>query len=417
MRELVKLLLLDADCRATRFARTIRQSSESAGRILVLPPALTPGSVGDEAMLTAAIAALREAGVISVTALSQTDDDAWGAVCGFNGADVSLGSAPCRDFAATRRFARLAAAYSHFVTIGADMLDGCYGDYRSVQLIRAVEVASRVGVTAGFTAFSFNRMPSPAVISAMRRLPASVPLLARDPVSKERLEQQLDRRVEASADVAFLLRPELSCEESQSLSNWLQGHRAAGCTTFGVNLNVVPFAEAGVDPAAIPGMLANVLEAVDRKCGPLALLLVPHDRRDADRHASDAGLAKGLLDALPPQLRARTRMASTELRAAAIKALAAGLDAVLTGRMHFAIASLGMGVPVLCAPYQDKFEGLLALFDLPAALLGASDLRAEGAARKPSHRPYRDESRRRDEGPRPAAASDGARENRAAAAY
>ena len=33
--------------------------------------------------------------------------------------------------------------------------------------------------------------------------------------------------------------------------------------------------------------------------------------------------------------------------------------------MHFAIAALGSGVPVLVADYQDKFAGLFAHFKLP----------------------------------------------------
>jgi polysaccharide pyruvyl transferase WcaK-like protein len=52
-----------------------------------------------------------------------------------------------------------------------------------------------------------------------------------------------------------------------------------------------------------------------------------------------------------------------------LKAIAGLADGVLTGRMHLAIASLGMGVPVVALTYQGKFEGLFRHFDLPSWLL------------------------------------------------
>lgn len=45
------------------------------------------------------------------------------------------------------------------------------------------------------------------------------------------------------------------------------------------------------------------------------------------------------------------------------------MDGVVTGRMHFAIACLGMAVPVAALTYQDKFQGLMKHVDLPQDLL------------------------------------------------
>jgi polysaccharide pyruvyl transferase WcaK-like protein len=52
-----------------------------------------------------------------------------------------------------------------------------------------------------------------------------------------------------------------------------------------------------------------------------------------------------------------------------MKYVAGEMDAVLTGRMHLAIAALGCGVPVACITYQGKFEGLFEHFDLPPLML------------------------------------------------
>lgn len=52
------------------------------------------------------------------------------------------------------------------------------------------------------------------------------------------------------------------------------------------------------------------------------------------------------------------------LNAWELKHLAGMVDLVLTGRMHLAIAALGMGTPPLCVAYMNKFEGLFQLFDI-----------------------------------------------------
>jgi polysaccharide pyruvyl transferase WcaK-like protein len=46
------------------------------------------------------------------------------------------------------------------------------------------------------------------------------------------------------------------------------------------------------------------------------------------------------------------------------KRLAGLVDLVVTGRMHLAIAAMGMGTPAIGISYQGKFEGLWQLFGL-----------------------------------------------------
>ncbi len=79
-----------------------------------------------------------------------------------------------------------------------------------------------------------------------------------------------------------------------------------------------------------------------------------------------------LLQSLEHELnRYGTRMVRSILLTdpAKIKRIVGLLALVVTGRMHLAIASLGMGTPVLCVAYQDKFEGLFQHFDFPLEYL------------------------------------------------
>lgn len=374
MREIVKSILLEADCGVLRLSRTVRRAASRAPAVLVLPPALIPGSVGDGAMLTAVTDYATEVGFERADVLSCTEDAAWGDVAPFHAVVTGFEGAPCRDFASTKRFARVLSSYTHFLCIGADMLDGGYGEYRAVQMIRAVEIAARTGLAAGFTPFSWNANPAPGALAAMRRLPRRVTLYVRDPVSVERLRRAVSHRVVEVADVAFFVKPTADRPLVQAAGEWAARVRGEGRAVLGVNLNRLPIAELGSEPLRFLELLSAALVNVDRSA-PLAVMVVSHDARDADNELSDCGLARRLeaiLDGRVPVHRVPKVPPASE-----VKALAGVMDAVLATRMHFAIACLGMGTPILSIPFQGKFEGLLGNFGISNLVLGRDDVNVQ----------------------------------------
>lgn len=52
---------------------------------------------------------------------------------------------------------------------------------------------------------------------------------------------------------------------------------------------------------------------------------------------------------------------------------------MISGRMHFAIAALGRGVPCGCPAYTGKFEGLFGQFGLDPLILDVRDAAKPGA--------------------------------------
>lgn len=56
------------------------------------------------------------------------------------------------------------------------------------------------------------------------------------------------------------------------------------------------------------------------------------------------------------------------------------LDAVVTGRMHLAIACLGQSVPAACISYQDKVEGLYQLLGLEGLAIDAQFVHSPDAS-------------------------------------
>jgi polysaccharide pyruvyl transferase WcaK-like protein len=71
-----------------------------------------------------------------------------------------------------------------------------------------------------------------------------------------------------------------------------------------------------------------------------------------------------LQEMLTPDFADRIHSMPVTLDSWEIKALSGQVDLVLTGRMHLAIAALGMGTPAFCTVYQGKFEGLMQMFEL-----------------------------------------------------
>jgi polysaccharide pyruvyl transferase WcaK-like protein len=57
-----------------------------------------------------------------------------------------------------------------------------------------------------------------------------------------------------------------------------------------------------------------------------------------------------------------------KVSAAAVKAICARLDILISGRMHCGIAALGQGIPVALFDYQGKVKGLLDYFGLDSAI-------------------------------------------------
>lgn len=70
----------------------------------------------------------------------------------------------------------------------------------------------------------------------------------------------------------------------------------------------------------------------------------------------------------------RCRALLQPYRANELKFFAGEMDAIITGRMHLAIAALGCGVPVGCVTYQGKFEGLFDHFLLKPPVLAPDNV-------------------------------------------
>jgi len=257
--------------------------------------------------------------------------------------------------------------YDQLWCLGADVLDGHYSQVTSFRRVNLLRIAAELGLEASVLGFSFNDDPSPLVLGALRDLPSSVRLCARDPVSHARLTKHLGRPVDLVADLAFGLEPayEVSDDEAALLA-WVAARRAEGDIVVGFNASHRAFkSTTGAAIDDVVDTYVSALTALFRGRADFSVVAIPHDYRDSPKETSDDHLLAMIADRLDEADRARFAWPSFRLQARFVSRLTTAVDVVFSGRMHLVIASLRNGTPAATIAYQGKVAGLSQYFDLP----------------------------------------------------
>ena len=336
-------------------------------RLLVLPsdPSTLTGARGDEAMIQAVVHHLRRTApglqVAVVTASAEA-----------SAAAAAMGFTPLQVWDGSYSLSALLDAAAAFkpdmaVVVGADIMDGYYGALTPSLQLALADLLSLRGVRSCVLGFSFNATPHRWLRRAFNRVGPQLTLNVRDPISFERFGRFTRATAQLVADVAFLLPPDAQAAGVAGVTQWVQQRRAGGDLVLGFNLHPMLIKRAtAVQIEALVAATAQALIGISSQ-RPVSWLLLPHDYRGA--LGDDACLEPLFQRLVASPVKQRVHRVTGERSAAELKALAGLTDGILTGRMHLAIASLGMGVPVLGFSYQDKFEGLFRHFGLSRSLL------------------------------------------------
>ncbi len=335
-------------------------------KILIVPPdphTLT-GSRGDEAMLDAFIQIITKNNP-NVQIAVVTATDAASAVV------RAKGCYPMQiwpDIINPKKFAVDLEKYAPdaFVVVGADVMDGYYNSLSALTLLIYCDIAARLGIATGFLGFSFNASPSQNLKDVFDDVHKKVCFNVRDIISLERFKSFTAAPARLVADMAFCLKPDFDNAELKDVQAWIAERRSAGDSVliFNVHLLLIKSASAEQIEQIIKASVETLIVASRKK--KISWLLLPHDYRSNE---GDNNCLKPIAEQLEKSGLINFKHVTTELSAAVLKAIAGQVDGVIAGRMHLAIASLGMGVPVLALTYQDKFQGLFAHFKLPEWLL------------------------------------------------
>jgi polysaccharide pyruvyl transferase WcaK-like protein len=310
-------------------------------------------------MLRVTIELLKRHGVKDISLLSYGRRDRWPGL----EPSLPLVHAPSGGLIDKSLFERQLARYQMACIIGADTLDGHYSEERSLLLWSIASRVAEDGHTSIVLGSSLNDRPTPAIQECIRALPREVSVLARDPLSRDRLQLLLKRQVELVADLAFLLEP-ASSETSEVVRRaeaWLRDSHADVRLVLGWNLNLTGAATAGLTEVDLVEASIQALDALASQFEKVLLLPIPHDYR---RGQADAETLKRLLQRVEGNYPCASWLLELQLGAAEAKGLALLCDIVVTGRMHLAIAAIGGGVPAIMFAYQGKVAGLYATLDL-----------------------------------------------------
>lgn len=332
-----------------------RQDSAKTALIILADPNSALGSLGDAALLISALSQLLKKYKLSdIYLLGLREDEisipGLGTVKIVAAFDSALG---------TSRFAHLCQNAAELYVIGADVLDGKYDPGYTCRLLTYADHAARMNISVTILGFSFNKKPNPSASRALKSLHHNVSINLRDDASLERFIKNIGRDATLTADIAFLLDP---ISPPPEITEWIESRKARGELVVGININrhALPDLGQGSGHTSLIKTIATELP-MKAYCGSrINYILVPHDLKPS---SGDIELLTALKECL--QEKAPEQVLYVELKdPRAIKGLASKLDALVTGRMHLAIAALGSSTPVLCIDYQDKFEGLLRKFGL-----------------------------------------------------
>ena len=329
---------------------TLFAGNSTAGRAhVVLAPSLE-GSGGDQAMLDVLLRRIRREWDAEVVLLSYHGWERYDAFRQRYGIRVEyLSSFILRPF----RFGALMKRTAFFTFVGADIVDGGYGALKALLRLAVVRCFAAAGAKSAIISFSFSGEPARAMVSALRAMPEKIRLCVRDPVSADRVESIVGRPVVRSADLAFLLAPDRTGTDAEK--TWIEAQKATGRVVVGVCVNALFVKDHAADAYSV---LVDKLLAENES---LAVLIIPHDFR---KNSEDLNAAKSLFDSIDTRFGERIFILDHYKSAGQLKTVAGLTDTIVSGRMHFAIAGLGQGVPAFCIRYQGKFEGIFALFGL-----------------------------------------------------
>lgn len=346
------------------------QPLQTYSSALILPPSF-PGSLGDETMMKVSIEQMAKAGIQKRSYLYTTSKHEWDFLDpSLKSVAVSLLFPWKKAFNPLSIFKLVKAISEHdyFFCVGADVMDGNYAEIGSRLRIALLNVAASYKKHTTLLGFSFNAHPVCSVVSDLQKLPDSVRLCARDPVSSARLRFCLNKEVTMVADTAFLL-PSRKPTTS-NLVEWIERERKDGRLIVGINPSI--HSAIGDEKGAhhIVDMYINTMNDCEKSGQKMSFLLIPHDIRAIDIN-SDRTMATSILGKISSDMMGHVEITPVSYSQSELQYVCGMLDFTITGRMHLAIKCLNTGVPIFCIGYQDKFEGLLRMFGIERSMIAA----------------------------------------------
>jgi glycosyltransferase involved in cell wall biosynthesis/polysaccharide pyruvyl transferase WcaK-like protein len=333
---------------------------KAAPRYVVVTPA-SPGSRGDEGMVRGCLSLL--VGSAEFVVLNPDCLPLW--------SDIVLDE--------SHRFKEHAGAFSKFygsitqndvfMVLGADVIDGTCGLEPSMQRLKLIEAALAAGA-AVHVFCSFRSDVHTEIVAQLRQIQGAKFYL-RDMHSLKRFKDQTRLEAEYFPDF-FIYCPRKETDQCRIARKLLAEARIAGKTAIGLNFSEHAFRSFSDthDFANRKRYVAAVLSSLCSTIKDPYFLLISHDARRWDNFPPDSdyqNIAHAWLEA--HGYSASTSLLDPQITYPEILNLLDGLNMVVSGRMHLALAAFRSHVIPICLmgtgkgySSADKMRGIFDKF-------------------------------------------------------
>ena len=361
--EKIKLILLDLAYWIAQSGNTI-SAVNKYNSVLILPPAdrwegREQYSFGDEMLMLGLYDGLKDKFGDNIYAISMNGNENRAVVMhghpikiiGFKKGWISLSS--------YREFVKIINNHSHFIVMGADVMDGAYGIINSTQRLRFLKLAIKKGLKTAITGCSFNGTKNDEIRNLLIDAERSGSVIhAREKISHFRLKEFLKSPL-LVADLAFKVdvtkyeEPNSIAKIKEQAEEWKKNNGPI------IGLNLCGWHIKNKDQFF--NKFLDALLAANESLGSMALVLIPHDTRE--EVGSDLATLEELRNRISEKIKIIGLPSDIHTGIDAKQAVAC-CDILLTGRMHLAIAAHDQGVPAVSFAYQGKFEGFYDLYKM-----------------------------------------------------
>ncbi|MFC4701146.1 polysaccharide pyruvyl transferase family protein [Glaciecola siphonariae] len=234
--------------------------------------------------------------------------------------------------------------------IGADSIDDYYSRSDAAAKMYAAELAGRLGIKTNVMSFSINEV-SDALKQRVSELTPNVHLVARDPVSFERLQKANIERIHCSADLSYLFEPS-AIRDDANLHEFLNAN--AG-NILGFSFNNLLFSANENNDARFDFYAQAIYELAIK--AEKKVLFIPNNDRDAKKYGE--AIHQRIVEKAPSLSYFSEYLGDPS----ELKALMSKCYYYFSTTLHMGLFPIGVGVPTTCFPYAGKFDGPLQLLD------------------------------------------------------
>lgn len=248
--------------------------------------------------------------------------------------------------------------------IGADIMDGTYRVHNSINRLRVIELAHRIGVKAQISGFSVSKNILPVVKAKFIQIAKDVKLKIRDVESYTRMKDFISSdRLVLTNDIAFICPDVPGSYQTKVYIDykiWVAAAKLSGKSVIGVCPNAIQAKKIGLENyiSGFKQLLEGFLAV-----GNYAFVFLYHDIRPICDVASDSTISAILTEYF--KAKSVDCFYTDQIKnGVELKGYVSLVDFTITGRMHLGISGLTFSKPMFGVSYANKFEGMVRLFDI-----------------------------------------------------